>query len=142
MSSMFLAMQTAMKHHEMKKLLQEQQQDKLIKKRLSEQVKEKKKFDINVLSKGGVTYWQQQYTDNNGKVKTKDVKITVLTQEYQDYINSGGDTDFNLIRKGKFSFRDGCGSRVFISVKSYAEAEKFIEEFYGKGKYTLSCSAI
>ena len=128
MSSMFLAMQTAMKHHEMKKLLQEQQQEKLIKKKLKE-----KEFDINVLSNGGVTYWKQQYTDSSGKTKTKDVKITVVLQgqDSSDYSN-----------KGKFSFRDGCGSRVFISVKSYAEAEKFIEEFYGKGKYTLSCSAI
>ena len=128
MSSMFLAMQTAMKHHEMKKLLQEQQQEKLIKKKLKE-----KEFDINVLSKGGTTYWKQQYTDSSGKTKTKDVKITVVLQgqDSSDYSN-----------KGKFSFRDGCGSRVFISVKSYVEAEKFIEEFYGKGKYTLSCSAI
>ena len=133
MSSMFLAMQTAIKHHEMKKEIEKQQKEKLIKKKLSEQVKEKKKFDINVLSKGGTTYWKQQYTDSNGKVKTKDVKITVVLQgqDSSDYSN-----------KGKFSFRDGCGSRVFISVKSYAEAEKFIEEFYGAKKYSISCSAI
>ena len=128
MSSMFLAMQTAIKHHEMKKEIAKQQQEKMLKKKLKE-----KEFNIDILSSGGTTYWKQQYTDNKGKVKTKDVKITVVLQgtDSSDYSN-----------KGKFSFRDGCGSRVFISVKSYAEAEKFIEEFYGKGKYTLSCSAI
>lgn len=133
MSSMFLAMQTAIKHHEMKKEIEKQQKEKLIKKKLSEQVKEKKQFDINVLSSGGVTYWKQQYTDNDGKFKTKDVKITVVLQ--------GQDSSY-FSNKGKFSFRDGCGSRVFISVKSYAEAEKFIEEFYGAKKYSISCSAI
>ena len=128
MSSMFLAMQTAMKHHEMKKLLQEQQQEKLVKKKLKE-----KEFNIDVLSSGGTTYWKQQYTDSNGKTKTKDVKITVVLQ---------GQDSSEFSNKGKFSFRDGCGSRVFISVKSYAEAEKFIEEFYGAKKYSISCSAI
>ena len=125
---MFLAMQTAMKHHEMKKEIEKQQKQKLVKKKLKE-----KEFDINVLSSGGTTYWKQQYTDSNGKTKTKDVKITVVLQ---------GQDSSEVSNKGKFSFRDGCGSRVFISVKSYVEAEKFIEEFYGKGKYTLSCSAI
>lgn len=142
MSSMFLAMQTAMKHHEMKKEIEKQQKEKLVKKKLSEQVKEKKKFDINVLSNGGVTYWQQQYVDKNGKTNTRDVKITVLTQKYQDYINSGGDTNFELIRTGEFSFRDGLGNRVFISCKTYKDAGQFMAEYYGKNKYTISCSAI
>lgn len=128
MSSMFLAMQTAIKHNEMKKELQKQQKEKLIKKKLKE-----KEFNIDVLSSGGTTYWKQQYTDSNGKTKTKDVKITVVLQGQDSSVYSN---------KGKFSFRDGCGSRVFISVKSYSEAEKFIEEFYGVKKYTLSCSAI
>lgn len=128
MSSMFLAMQTAMKHHEMKKEIEKQQKEKLVRKKLKEKV-----WDVDVLSKGGTTYWKQQYTNSNGKTKTKDVKITVVLQ---------GQDSSEFSNKGKFSFRDGCGSRVFISVKSYAEAEKFIEEFYGKGKYTLSCSAI
>lgn len=128
MSSMFLAMQQAIKHNEMKKELERQKKEKLIKKKLKE-----KEFNIDVLSSGGTTYWKQQYTDSNGKTKTKNVKITVVLQGQDSSVYSN---------KGKFSFRDGCGSRVFISVKSYSEAEKFIEEFYGVKKYTLSCSAI
>lgn len=128
MSSMFLAMQTAIKHNEMKKELQKQQKEKLIKKKLKE-----KEFNIDVLSSGGTTYWKQQYTDSNGKVKTKDVKITVIPQgqETSDHSN-----------KGKFSFRDGLGNRIYISVRTYADAEQFITEWYGVKKYTLSCSAI
>lgn len=128
MSSMFLAMQTAIKHNEMKKELEKQQKEKLIKKKLKE-----KEFNIDVLSSGGTTYWKQQYTDSNGKTKTKDVKITVIPQgqETSDHSN-----------KGKFSFRDGLGNRIYISVRTYADAEQFITEWYGKGKYTLSCYAI
>ena len=128
MSSMFLAMQTAMKHHEMKRLLQEQKQEKLIKKKLKE-----KEFNIDVLSSGGTTYWKQQYIDSNGKTKTKHVKITVIPQGQET-------TEFS--NKGKFSFRDGLGNRIYISVRTYADAEQFIAEWYGIKKYTLSCSAI
>lgn len=118
MSSMFLAMQTAMKHHEMKKMLQEQKQEKLIKKKLKE-----KEFNIDVLSSGGTTYWKQQYTDSNGKTKTKDVKITVVLQ---------GKDSSEFSNKGKFSFTNALGNKIFLSVRSYEDAYKFVDEIYGK----------
>ena len=66
-------------------------------------------------------------------VKDKEViqkiKITVLTQD-QDPTEVGN--------KGKFSFRNACGNRIYVSVKSYKEADEFVAEMYGKGTYRVS----
>ena len=40
--------------------------------------------------------------------------------------------------KGKFSFRNACGNRIYVSVKSYKEADEFVAEMYGKGTYRVS----
>lgn len=127
MSTMFLAMQQAMKHNEIKQVLKQQAQEKLVKKKLDE-----KEWEVVILTTGGVSYWKQEYTDSNGKTKIKNVKITVVPQN----------SEVTYTNKGKFSFKDGLGNRVHVSCKTYKDAEQFMAEFYGVKKYNISCAAI
>ena len=95
------------------------------------------------LNQSGLTgdwlhYWnrkviKQVVDKKTNVVKDKEtiqkVKITVLTQD-QD--------PTEVSNKGKFSFRNACGNRIYISVKSYKEADDFVAEFYSKGVYRVS----
>lgn len=101
-------------------------------------VLKEKAWNPEVLVLGGVCWWnrkvvKQVVDKKTNVVKDKEavqkIKITVLTQDQDP-------TD--VINKGKFSFRNACGNRIYISVKSYKEADEFVAEFYGKGVYRVS----
>ena len=124
--SLALALKTALALNEYEA---EQQQKKELK---------EKAWNPDVLVTGGVTWWnrkvvKQVVDKKTNVVKDKEViqkiKITVLTQD-QD--------PTEVSNKGKFSFRNACGNRIYISVKSYKEADEFVAEFYGKGTYRVS----
>lgn len=124
--SLALALRTALALNEYET---EQQQKKELK---------EKAWNPEVLVLGGVCWWNhkvvKQVVDKKtnvvkDKVVVQKIKITVLTQD-QDPTEVGN--------KGKFSFRNACGNRIYISVKSYKEADEFVAEFYGKGTYRVS----
>lgn len=124
--SLALALRTALALNEYET---EQQQKKELK---------EKAWNPEVLVLGGVCWWnrkvvKQVVDKKTGVVKDKAVaqkiKITVLTQD-QDPTEVGN--------KGKFSFRNACGNRIYIAVKSYKEADEFVAEVYGKGVYRVS----
>lgn len=125
--SLALALKTALALNEYET---EQQQKKELK---------EKAWNPDVLVTGGVTWWNRkvvkQVVDKKtnvikDKVTIQKVKITVLTQD-QD--------PTEVSNKGKFSFRNACGNKVFLSVKSYDEAYRFVNEIYGsKSFYTVS----
>ena len=126
--SLALALKTALALNEYET---EQQQKKELK---------EKAWNPDILVTGGVTWWnrkvvKQVVDKKTNVVKDKEtiqkIKITVLTQE-QD--------PTEVSNKGKFSFRNACGNRIYISVKSYKEADEFVAEFYGKGTYRVSSS--
>ena len=128
--SLALALKTALALNEYET---EQQQKKELKALLKE-----KMWNPEVLVLGGVCWWnrkvvKQVVDKKTGIVKDKavvqKVKITVLTQD-QDPTEVGN--------KGKFSFRNACGNRIYIGVKSYKEADEFVAEMYGKGTYRVS----
>ena len=124
--SLALALKTALALNEYET---EQQQKKELK---------EKAWNPDVLVTGGVSWWnrkvvKQVVDKKTGVVKDKEtiqkIKITVLTQD-QD--------PTEVSNKGKFSFRNACGNRIYISVKSYKEADEFVTEMYGKGTYRVS----
>lgn len=124
--SLALALKTALALNEYET---EQQQKKVLK---------EKAWNPEVLVLGGVCWWnrkvvKQVVDKKTGIVKDKEVlqkiKITVLTQD-QEPTEVGN--------KGKFSFRNACGNRIYVSVKSYKEADEFVTEMYGKGTYRVS----
>lgn len=124
--SLALALKTALALNEYEA---EQQQKKVLK---------EKAWNPEVLVLGGVCWWhrkvvKQVVDKKTNVVKDKEavqkVKITVLTQD-QD--------PTEISNKGKFSFRNACGNRIYIGVKSYKEADEFVAEFYGKGTYRVS----
>lgn len=124
--SLALALRTALALNEYET---EQQQKKELK---------EKAWNPDVLVTGGVTWWnrkvvKQVVDKKTSVVKDKEaiqkVKITVLTQD-QD--------PTEVSNKGKFSFRNACGNRIYVSVKSYKEADEFVSEMYGKGVYRVS----
>lgn len=124
--SLALALKTALALNEYET---EQQQKKELK---------EKAWNPDVLVTGGVTWWnrkvvKQVVDKKTNVVKDKEavqkIKITVLTQD-QD--------PSEVSNKGKFSFRNASGNRIYISVKSYKEADEFVTEFYGKGTYRVS----
>lgn len=124
--SIALALKTALALNEYET---EQQQKKVLK---------EKAWNPEVLVLGGVCWWnrkviKQTLDKKTNVVKDKEVvqkvKITVLTQD-QD--------PTEVSNKGKFSFRNACGNRIYVGVKSYKEADEFVAEFYGKGAYRVS----
>ena len=124
--SLALALKTAL-------ALNEYETEQQHKKELKE-----KAWNPDVLVTGGVSWWnrkvvKQVVDKKTNVVKDKEtvqkVKITVLTQD-QD--------PTEVSNKGKFSFRNACGNRIYISVKSYREADEFVAEIYGKGVYRVS----
>ena len=124
--SLALALKTALALNEYET---EQQQKKELK---------EKAWNPEVLVLGGVCWWnrkviKQVVDKKTNVVKDKEtiqkIKITVLTQD-QD--------PTEVSNKGKFSFRNACGNRIYISVKSYKEADEFVAEMYGKGTYRVS----
>lgn len=124
--SLALALKTALAMNEYET---EQQQKKELK---------EKAWNPDVLVTGGVTWWNRkvvkQIVDKKTNVvkdkeTTQKIKITVLTQD-QESTEVGN--------KGKFSFRNACGNRIYISVKSYKEADEFVTAMYGKGTYRVS----
>ena len=104
-----------------------------------------KKWNPNVLSKGGVSYAEiidQKVIEKDGVKKLKPikkkVKITVVIQ--------GCDTS-EYTNKGKFSFRNGLGNRIFMNVKTYIEADKVVRALYElkddeKTPYLITASAV
>ena len=124
--SLALALKTALALNEYET---EQQQKKELK---------EKAWNPDVLVTGGVTWWNRkvikQIVDKKTSVvkdkeTTQKVKITVLTQDQEPT---------EVSNKGKFSFRNACGNRIYVSVKSYKEADEFVAEMYGKGTYRVS----
>lgn len=124
--SLALALKTALALNEYET---EQQQKKELR---------EKAWNPEVLVLGGVCWWnrkvvKQVVDKKTNVVKDKEavqkIKITVLTQD-QD--------PTEVSNKGKFSFRNACGNRIYVSVKSYKEADEFVAEFYGKGTYRVS----
>ena len=124
--SLALALKTALALNEYET---EQQQ----KKELKEQ-----SWNPDVLVTGGTSWWnrkvvKQVLDKKTGVVKDKEavqkIKVVVLTQD-QD--------PCEVSNKGKFSFRNASGCRIYISVKSYKEADEFVAEMYGKGTYRVS----
>lgn len=124
--SLALALKTALALNEYET---EQQQKKELK---------EKAWNPDVLVNGGTSWWnrkvvKQVLDKKTGVVKDKEtiqkVKVVVLTDQ-QDPTEVGN--------KGKFSFRNACGNRIYIGVKSYKEADEFVAEFYGKGTYRVS----
>lgn len=105
----------------------------------------KKEWDEAVLVNGGVVWWcttEQVVKYVNGITKVanikKKVKVCVLTSD-----NEWGDVP----NKGKFSFRNAHDCRIFLSVKSYRDAEKVVKEIYGIAKegkcpYNITSAAI
>lgn len=101
-------------------------------------VLKEKAWNPEVLVLGGVCWWNRKVVKQildkktnvvKDKETTQKIKITVLTQD-QD--------PSEVSNKGKFSFRNACGNRIYISVKSYKEADEFVAEMYGKGTYRVS----
>ena len=124
--SLALALKTAL-------ALNEYETEQQHKKELKE-----KAWNPDVLVTGGVSWWnrkvvKQVVDKKTNVVKDKEtvqkVKITVLTQDQEPT---------EVSNKGKFSFRNACGNRIYISVKSYREADEFVAEIYGKGVYRVS----
>lgn len=96
-----------------------------------------KEWDENVLNKGGVTWWSlTEIVD--GKKKTKKVKISVLLQH----------EEFNTIsNKGKFCFRNALGNKIYISVRTYIDADKVTRQMMqvkdgAKTPYNISTEMI
>ncbi len=101
-------------------------------------VLKEKAWNPEVLVLGGVCWWNRKVVKQildkktnvvKDKETTQKIKITVLTQD-QEPTEVGN--------KGKFSFRNACGNRIYVSVKSYKEADEFVAEMYGKGTYRVS----
>ena len=78
-------------------------------------IKVKKKWNENILTEGGISYY---------KLNDKWYKVSVCD----------GDNDVVL----KFKFKDAMNRLVSISAKSTKEAQDVVDEVYGKGKYTVS----
>ena len=112
---------------------------------LSKKEKKEKKWNPNVLVKGGVSYIEiveQKIVEKDGVNKSKSVKkkvkITVILQGHDN-------TEYG--NKGKFSFRNGLGNRVFMNVKTYIDADKVIRAMYelkdsDKTPYLITASAV
>ena len=112
---------------------------------LSKKEKKEKKWNPNVLVKGGVSYVEiveQKIVEKGGVKKMKSVKKKVkITAILQGHDNT------EYTNKGKFSFRNGLGNRVFMNVKTYIDADKVIRAMYelkdsDKTPYLITASAV
>ena len=107
--------------------------------------KENKEWNENVLVDGGVSWFEvveQVVVEKNGTSKIankkKKVKVSVILQHQEST---------SIPNKGKFSFRNGFGNRVFLNVKSYVDADKLVRQIYEikdgvKTPYLITASAI
>lgn len=84
--------------------------------------KQKKCYDPSVLEKGGNTHF---------KVNSKWFRISVLT--------GSNESD---ITKYKFHIKNGHGNIVFVSAKSYVDAQAVIDAIYGRNMFSVSGSAV
>jgi hypothetical protein len=80
--------------------------------------KPKKYFDESVLQNGGHTHYQ---------LNSKWYRISVLTNDNESDIT-----------KYKFHTKNGHDNTVFVSAKTYADAQGVIDSIYGKGMYKVS----
>ena len=78
-------------------------------------VKVKKKWNEDILTDGGISYY---------KMNDKWYRVSVCD----------GDNDVVL----KFRFKDAMGRLVSISARTLREAQRVVDDIYGKGKYTSS----
>lgn len=94
-----------------------------------------KSWKPETLVDGGTTWWVIERTKQvSGVTKVIKSKVRVVSIPY----GMDDDEKYIGITKGKFSFTNGSGNRVYLSVKSYIEADKFVTEVYGKGMYRVS----
>ena len=107
--------------------------------------KENKEWNENVLVDGGVSWFEvveKVVVEKNGVKKLtnkkKKVKVSVILQHQEST---------TIPNKGKFSFRNGFGNRVFLNVKSYVDADKLVRQIYEikdgvKTPYLITASAV
>lgn len=124
--SLALALKTAL-------ALNEYETEQQHKKELKE-----KAWNPDVLVTGGVTWWNRKVVKQTLDKKTNVVKEKETTQKIKITVLKQDQDPTEVGNKGKFSFRNACGNRIYISVKSYKEADEFVAEFYGKGTYRVS----
>ena len=124
--SLALALKTALALNEYET---EQQQKKELK---------QKAWNPDVLVTGGVTWWNRKVVKQVLDKKTELVKDKETTQKIKVVVLTDTQDPSEVGNKGKFSFRNACGNRIYISVKSYKEADEFVSEMYGKGTYRVS----
>ena len=128
--SLALALKTALALNEYET---EQQQKKELKALLKE-----KAWNPDVLVTGGVTWWNRKVVKQVVDKKTNVIKNKEVVQKVKIVVLTDQQDPTEVSNKGKFSFRNACGNRAYISVKSYKEADEFVAEFYGKGVYRVS----
>lgn len=124
--SLALALKTALALNEYET---EQQQKKELK---------EKAWNPDVLVTGGVTWWNRKVVKQVVDKKTNVVKDKEAVQKVKVVVLTDTQDPSEVSSKGKFSFRNACGNRIYVSVKSYKEADEFVAEFYGKGTYRVS----
>ena len=124
--SLALALKTALAINEYET---EQQQKKELK---------EKSWNPDVLVTGGVTWWHRKVVKQVVDKKTNVVKNKIFVKKVKVVVLTDTQDPSEVSNKGKFSFRNACGNRIYISVKSYKEADEFVAEMYGKGTYRVS----
>lgn len=124
--SLALALRTALALNEYET---EQQQKKQLK---------EKTWNPDILVNGGVCWWNRKVVKQVVDKKTNVVKDKAVVQKIKIIVLTQDQDPTEVSNKGKFSFRNACGNRIYISVKSYKEADEFVAEFYGKGTYRVS----
>lgn len=97
-------------------------QEALLENYSADDKKPKKHFDASTLELGGMTYF---------KMDKKWVRISVLTRDNEADIT-----------KFKFHFRNSYGNKVFISAKTYIEAQAVADAIYSQGMYKVSGSVV
>lgn len=107
----------------------EQQQKKELK---------EKAWNPDVLVTGGVTWWHRKVVKQVVDKKTNVVKNKIFVKKVKVVVLTDTQDPSEVSNKGKFSFRNACGNRIYVSVKSYKEADEFVAEVYGKGTYRVS----
>lgn len=116
-------LEDAKNDEKIKRMLEEQ--NSLLNKYSSEKKAKKKSFDELVLEVGGMTHYN---------FNKKWYRISVLPCHNKD-------DDFE-ITKFKFHFKNGFGHTVFISAKTYSDAQAVVNDIYGDGMYKVSASVV